>query len=180
MTREARRWFLPLVAIGLLQVGFVLLYKSVSARKRTSSRSQPLRVGEVAPPLAAVRGDGSPSTFAQIGGGPVLVHFWATWCEPCRKELPSLLAFGKLTDGVPVIAVSVDDDWDSIRGFFEGGVPENVVRAASAAHAAYGGSMLPDSYLLDGERRLVARFEGARDWDAPTFRAQLGRLVHGK
>lgn len=123
MTREARRWFLPLVAIGLLQVGFVLLYKSVSARKRTSSRSQPLRVGEVAPPLAAVRGDGSPSTFAQIGGGPVLVHFWATWCEPCRKELPSLLAFGKLTDGVPVIAVSVDDD--------------GLLRFAASSKAAY-------------------------------------------
>ena len=76
--------------------------------------------------LTLERPDGTRLTLAALLGRPVVLHFWATWCGPCRVELPTLIAQHRslAARGVELLLVSVDDDWTVVRGFFdEAGVP---------------------------------------------------------
>jgi thiol-disulfide isomerase/thioredoxin len=71
-------------------------------------------LGQPAPALEAAQLDGGHFSLAADAGKVVIVHFWATWCEPCRKEMPVLDAFYRQhrAEGAEVIAVSLDDPAD--------------------------------------------------------------------
>jgi thiol-disulfide isomerase/thioredoxin len=168
-----------LLAVGALvavQVVAVLVYRAVERRRERAPRSfavERLTSGQRAP-VVEVEGHAGRVPAA---GKVVLVHFWATWCPPCREELPGLLALGdelRRTGRFELHAVSVDDDWTTVERYFDGLVPPGVVRARDReAFRRYGVSTLPDSYLVDREGRLVERFGGARDWRSPAAVAHL-------
>ncbi len=97
-----------------------------------------------------------------------LVHFWATWCPPCRFELPGLLALSD--DGrVDVVAIALDDDWADVDRFLDRRAGANVFLGnASEARSALGVHTLPVTFVVEsGQIRL--RFDGARDWSDSTF-----------
>jgi thiol-disulfide isomerase/thioredoxin len=180
MTRVAR----IAAVVGVLaavQVGALLVYRAVERSRaasgpRTELRGERLRGDEPAPALDATRADGSAVSLAWPSPDLRVVHFWATWCEPCRDELPGLLALaGELRGrGVELVAVAVDDDWDAIRAFFDGTVPPAVVVTRDPdLHKRFGVSTLPDTYVVDRDGRLVERFHGARDWRTAAARDHL-------
>ena len=126
-----------------------------------------------APALAFERADGSTGTLADLRGRVVIVHFWATWCEPCREELPALLAFAS-ESRLELVAMSVDDDWETMRGFFRGPVPRVVVRPVEPnVHRRFGASALPDTYVVDARGQLVIRYAGARNWKSQRAREHV-------
>ena len=130
-----------------------------------------------APALAFAREHGDSATLADLRGKSVMVHFWATWCEPCRDELPGLLTLTSelaATGRFELVAVAVDDDWEAIRRFFAGSIPRPIVRPdAAEVHRRFGASTLPDTYLVDARGRLVVRYAGSRDWRTPGAREHL-------
>jgi len=149
----------------------------VRAAKRVYRPTERLGTGEAAPAFAASRRNGTAVAISWPSPRPRLVHFWGTWCAPCRRELPSLLAFARGTPGVELVAVAIDDEWASIERFFGGEIPPEVVIPADAAtHRRYGASTLPDSYLVDRTGRLVERYHGARDWQSAAAREHLQPL----
>jgi thiol-disulfide isomerase/thioredoxin len=107
----------------------------------------------------------------------VLVNFWATWCPPCRKEMPSLTRLAQAYDPrtFEVLAISVDDGWDPIEKFLAGQeVPFRVVWDEGAKTSrTWGTSRYPESYLLDGEGRLRLKFVGPRNWMDPNVATLL-------
>ncbi len=133
------------------------------------------RLDEAAPELRVEHRDGRAQQVVW-GEGVTLVHFWATWCVPCREELPGLLEATR-SSGVPLLAVS-DEPWETIGTFFEGRIPEGVVRVgAGEAAARFGVSGLPDTFIVDEDGRIVARVGGARDWSGRGARAFLAGFV---
>lgn len=108
--------------------------------------------------------DGSPVDLgAALGGGPTLINFWATWCEPCRDELPLLEAYAAEPDSVPVLTVQVESSQEDglgmladldvhLPGVHDGSGRSGPVRAALQVPRA-----LPASYLVqaDGSVHLV-------------------------
>jgi thiol-disulfide isomerase/thioredoxin len=122
--------------------------------------------GEAPFDVAAASGE-APAPAPRDG----LLHVWATWCAPCRDELPGLLAAAR-AEGVPLVAVSVDENPASVSAFFEGRVPAEVVRDPSVAKKADVGA-LPVTFRVEGGR-LVERIDGARDWSAAGARSWLG------
>ncbi len=178
MTRRARIGMLVAV-LATLQLGALAVYLGVE-RGRGGGQGAPrfeaerLEAQELAPAFAAHRRDGTAVAISWPSPRPRLVHFWGTWCPPCRRELPSLLAFARSTPGVEVVAVAVEDDWASIDAFFGGAVPpEIVISTDPATHRRYGASTLPDSYLVDRAGKLVERYHGAREWQSAAARAHL-------
>lgn len=122
-----------------------------------------------APPLLLPSLDGPPRGLADARGKVVLVHFFATWCEPCRDELESLSRLAASRPDVAILAVDVGEVPVRVRRFLAERpvafpVLLDIDRKASAAWGARG---LPTSFVLDG--RLAPRLAvvGDLDWSAP-------------
>lgn len=184
MQPRHRRIVIGVVVLGLVQGAALAIYLAVK-RARSAPRVAPFASETItpraAPELAFTRDDGTSATLAQLKGKVVMVHFWATWCEPCRDELPGLLALTKTVEtsgAFELLAVSVDDEWDEMRRFFNGSIPRAAVRPqAVELHRRFGASTLPDTYLVDRRGNLVLRFAGARDWTSPLARTSLERAI---
>lgn len=163
----------------------LLVYRHVDERRSSGTQALPqyeeLSSGTEAPDLELERPDGSVVRLSQLRGTPVLLHFWATWCPPCREELPALITcvreIGRVRS-VQLLAVSVDRDWAPVRGFFGGEVPPEVVRdRTNHGYLRYEVSHLPDTYLVTAAGRLTIRFGGARNWHTREHRALLASLL---
>lgn len=185
MLRRYRRLWIGIAVLVAVQAAAIAVY--ALKRERTSSAAFAVETlaPRAAPVLAFERADRSKTSLESLEGKVVMVHFWATWCEPCRVELPGLLALatelGK-TGRFELIAVSVDDEWEAMRRFFGGDVPRAVVRPdAAEAHRRFGASTLPDSYLVDARGNVVLRYAGARDWRSTRARDRLESAIatHG-
>lgn len=180
MTRPARI-AVAIAVLAALQGAAYLVYRAVERSRAPRAAAvrfegERLRGVEAAPVLEGVRADGSRVAIAWPSDRIRVVHFWATWCKPCRTELPGLLALARELEprGIDLVAVAVDDDWTDIRSFFDGNVPPEVVVATdTAVHKRFGVSTLPDSYVVDRAGKLVERFHGERDWRTSAAREHL-------
>jgi thiol-disulfide isomerase/thioredoxin len=156
-----------LAAVQLVAYG---VYRAVeSPASSAPGRFAPDVIDEAAPPLELEAHDGR-KVALHDERGPLLLHFWATWCAPCRTELPSLIDLVPELErrGVRVVLASVDETWPVIAHYFDGEVPSRVLRALDArAPNAFGIPSLPGSVLVDARGRAVARWRGAHDWSAP-------------
>lgn len=130
-------------------------------------RLHPVGGARPAPPLALVQLDGR-SVDGAGANGAVIVHFFATWCEPCRTELPALSRFAARHPHIPVLLVDVAEPEARLRRFLaETDVPGPVLLDRDRAAArAWGVSLLPASFVVTaGTIHLAA--EGEVAWDAP-------------
>jgi len=164
----------------VLQAGAILAWFVVDERRGVVpgvSLEYERIEGRAASDLELERADGSFLRLSDLRGRWVLLHFWATWCPPCREELPALLDLGRQLgeeDGLVLLAVAVKEPWDAVRHFFDGTPPSEIVRdRAGDGHTGYGVSTLPDTYLVSPEGRIELRFAGARDWRSTAARALL-------
>jgi thiol-disulfide isomerase/thioredoxin len=111
--------------------------------------------------------DGKPLTLAGSHGKVILLNFWATWCGPCRAEIPDLIALQeKYKDHLQILGLVVDeDDPDAIQEFTKKfGINYPVAIASNDIRFQYGGiAALPTSFVLDSEGRIVQKHEGLRD-----------------
>jgi len=125
------------------------------------------------PAIAVVDGEGAKTGgIADLHGKFVLLNIWATWCAPCRKELPSLDLLQEQLGGpdFEVVALSVDRDGaEAVKKFYrEIGIRRLPVRVAadSNALAALGAYGLPTTPLIDPESKEIGRLVGAARWDS--------------
>ena len=183
MGRSLRSKLMVVLAVVALQAVAVLVYLRVerSRDERDAAFVVEHVTPRAAPDLTWTNLDGTNGRIADARGTTVLLHFWATWCPPCKEELPGLLALGRelARDGaVRVIAVSLDDDWAAVGEFFAGDVPPEVVLGVAKTVAeTYGVSTLPDTYVVGPEGLLRLRVAGERDWRSMGARAAVRGII---
>lgn len=124
---------------------------------------------------------GTPVTVASLAGKVVIVDFWATWCAPCKEELPVLQKLYKKygSKGLVVVGVSVDKDASGIKGFLSKlGVTFPIVHDANhQVSGRYKPPRMPSSYIVD--RKGIVRFVhgGFRADDAAIFEKEIVGLL---
>jgi peroxiredoxin len=148
-----------------------------------AAAQQPLKPwsGVVTPPLELADLDGKTHRLADYRGKAVLLNFWATWCAPCREEMPSIERLRAQLAGRPfvVLAVNVGESADAARAFAATmplGFPLLLDRDTRVSRA-WGARVLPATYLIGPDG--VARFSyfGELDWAKPDVRAVVEKLM---
>lgn len=159
------------MVVSLMLVLGINLSRHVPAEK-ASSKLQ----GELAPDFALQSLDGKTVHLSDFRGKAVLLNFWATWCEPCKIEMPWFVAFQKqyAPEGLQIVGVAMDDSAEKDIADFAAqmGVNYPVLIGKEEVSTAYGGlPFLPTTFYIDRDGKVVDKVFGLKG------RAEIEDLV---
>jgi len=125
--------------------------------------------------------EGRTVTLSALRGQVVFLNFWATWCPPCREEMPSIEQLHRELrgQGLVVLAVDVDEAPERVARFvkdFRLGFPV-LLDAGSHVFSSYGAPGLPTTILIDRQGRVIGGALGPRDWASDAGRALMRTLL---
>jgi thiol-disulfide isomerase/thioredoxin len=135
-----------------------------------------------APQVSFIELAGKTVSLSDFTGKLVLINLWATWCAPCRKEMPSLERLQtRLGDKITILAISEDIGGNKAVTPFIAKLGLKAVKAYLDPKTAVGRAFkvdgLPTSLLIDRQGRLLGRVEGEAEWDSPKMLAVIEPLL---
>ena len=166
-----KRWALPL--------GFLIVAMGVAFYYQQHQASG--RAGFPAPDFTLTDLSGRPHRLSELRGKLVFLNLWATWCPPCRDEMPSMEAlFRRFKDrDFVMLAVSEDDDASAVRPF----VAEMALSfpvlldPKGMLPPRYGVTGYPETFIVDRTGQVIQHLIGPEDWDSPKAFAYFTRLL---
>jgi peroxiredoxin len=178
-----RRFLIPVVAILAITVASLMAVKA-SFQKPKTHLTQPvdLNEGSQLPDLELVRMDGSKVTLSELKHKVMLINFWATWCEACLEEMPSLVQLRSqyASKGFEVLGINVDDN----------PVPAATQMAAKLSinfplfsdktgdlSAIFDLNSIPLTVIIDQNRKILMVEAGGRDWNSEDIQQLLGKWL---
>ena len=172
------------LAVGALVVGIVAAV-AFSASHYLRHELFPVELGSRAPDFTASTLDSIPKqkSLADYRGQVLMLNVWATWCLPCRVEMPSIEALNKAygPKGLKIVAVSIDDPGtdSTIRAFVKQyGLTFEILHDAKAAITdAYDISGYPETFIVGRDGVIRKKLMSATDWNSPDARALVERLL---
>jgi peroxiredoxin len=176
---RARRALLAAVGLAAVAAWLVIGGGIERLRPRPSSPSGPAEVGQGAPDFSLENAAGGQSQLSDYRGQVVLLNFWATWCVPCRAEMPEIEStyLAHRERGFRVLAINVQENEAEVRAFFDElglSFPALLDREASVARL-YLARALPSSFLVD--RQGVVRYVRVGPLTGPTLEEQVAKLL---
>jgi thiol-disulfide isomerase/thioredoxin len=125
--------------------------------------------------------DGTRAKLADLRGRPVMLNFWATWCGPCRAEMPSMEAvYKRLKDrGFGILAVNVGENSGQVSPFmgrYKLSFPV-ALDTTSQVSTRYGIQAIPTTYIIDKRGLIISRVVGSIDWNTPEIIAAFETLL---
>ncbi len=167
--------------------GLALLLPSGAAFAKAAPAKFSQWRGGATPPLVLKDGKGREHDLASYRGKLVMVNFWATWCEPCREEMPSLEELQERFKGRPlaVLTVNMEESDAKVTRFME----STLLQADSltvlydrfgTVAKAWKARLLPVTFLVGADGRIRASLLGSADWTSPEVLAQIESFMPGK
>ena len=146
----------------------LLLLLSGSTSAYGGQSLTPYKGAQPAPDFELVDVDGDNHRLSDYRGKPLIINFWATWCPPCREEMPSMnRAWSKVKDDVSMLAINVGEDEDTIFIFsadYPIDFPVLLDRSGDVIRN-WPVKGLPTTFVLDREGKIRYMAVGAREWD---------------
>jgi peroxiredoxin len=173
--------------VALITMGLVVV-----AAWAGRDRYRPVIAGAVAPDFEAADLEGEPVTLEGYRGDVVLLNIWATWCLPCREEMPSMQRLHETLDrpDFHVVAVSVDAEIRGVLGYMGGpggdveafvaefGLTFDILRDPSGRIGElYQTTGLPETFLIGRDGVIYRKVAGGTRWDAPQYQELVQRLL---
>jgi cytochrome c biogenesis protein CcmG/thiol:disulfide interchange protein DsbE len=162
-------WNLLLLAVffgGVLFIGVTRVQPvaSVTSAPAPIDVAPAPEIGHPAPPFTLHTPEGATVALADLRGQVVLINFWATWCPPCRAEMPAIqAAFAQYQpQGFTVLAVTAGEDAATVTAFLQAHdlhVPA-LLDTNGQVHATYFASTLPSSFFIDRRGIVRAIYKG--------------------
>ena len=170
---------------GLSTLALALILGLLANGCRSSSGpggGPPGAVHTAAPDFSVQDLNGHPVDLASLRGKVVLLNFWATWCTPCRAEIPNFVEFQNSygPQGLQIVGLSMDDDAKPVREFYQQFKMNYPVGMGTDKLAqSYGGVLgLPVSVLIGRDGRIAAKYVGAAE--TPVLQQKIESLLQAK
>lgn len=176
---ERRQWSLTIGLTMLLVFGVALALK-------ISPQVNLLGVGSRAPEFYAKNlRTGLPASLGDYRGKVVLLNVWATWCVPCRLEMPSMERLHRRLGGsdFKVVAVSIDKEGEDVVMAFvrELDLTFDILHdPPGAIQEIYQTTGVPESFVIDRDGVIVKKVIGAAEWDGPVNETLIRRLIDAR
>ncbi len=177
MSSSARQWLVVVLVLAGLGIGVWALTHvgRETARVEVGARAPDIQVADLA------TGD-TVDLRDHYKGQVTLLNIWATWCVPCRQEMPSMQkAYARLKDqGFAIAAVSIDEGSpEDVQAFArEFGLTFDILQDRSGRISTlYQTTGVPESFLLDKDGVIIKRVIGAHDWSSPANISLVERLL---
>ena len=170
-------------------ITFVLL-QALTATTATGHEDSFIKMGIVSPKSEKLAPDfaletltGEILSLKDFKGKAVLLNFWATWCEPCKKELPSMQKiYDELkSDGMEIVAISIDRNKKERVGKYIEKYKLTfpvLLDPSQKVRKNYFILGLPTSYLIGSDGKLKGFISGAREWNSDTSKEMFSTLIH--
>jgi thiol-disulfide isomerase/thioredoxin len=165
------RWFITSLLVFLLP-------RCAAAQQDDQPVIRFVRNPDPAPELKLTALDGKPLTLAGLQGKVIFLNFWATWCGPCRAEIPDLITLQDRYKGrLQIIGLNVDDEEIDIQKYVEEmRINYPVAMTSNDVRIQYGGiPALPTSFVLDTEGRVVQKHVGL--WNPAVYETEIRALL---
>ena len=149
-------------AILVLTVAFVYVISS-------AIHERVVVAGDSAPEFSISTDSGQTVSLPNFGGKLLVLNFWASWCQPCAEETPSLNRFAQeyKDKGVVVLGVSVDRDPKAYSAFLRRFQPAFLTARESKTHEDYGTFMYPETYIIDTSGKVLRKYAEPIDFMSP-------------
>ncbi len=173
-----------LLRLGMLLAPLLLWGCEASTGVGNNAQLSALTVGQVVPDIPLTGLDGSKTTLAAYRGKLVVLNAWATWCPPCRREMPSLERLSKAlgTEYFAVLGVSVDEHELGVREYLNDKAvtfPAFIDKDLKVVRDTLGIKIYPTTLLIASDGTLIGAMVGPRDWDAPAMIQLLNNARQG-
>jgi len=173
-----------IIKYGIVFLLTVLLLASCDNSTSVQQVSPGGLVGKEAPDFTLTDMQGQQVSISQFRGKVVILNFWATWCPPCREEMPSMekLYRDHQDQGLVMLAVNVEENGKQLVSKFLQKTPYSfpiLLDSENTAQNAYGVFRFPESFIIDRNGVVVEKIIGGRDWlSGPTFKL-INFLLNG-
>lgn len=167
---------------SLLRTGFVLYLVAVLSACTDSAAPLKVSVGQVVPALKVQDLYNQPFTLQPTPGKLLMINVWATWCAPCRHEMPSLqrLADTLGPEKLELVGLSVDHDEHVVREYLNEHqilFPSYLDRKFASVNGVLGVRVFPSTFFLAPDGTLLRVIESWRDWDSPEMLEEIRALL---
>jgi len=169
--RIMRRLNVLLLSMMLL---FFLFFNTGCEKISGPAKIQKMEIGKTAPDFVLQDASGKVWKLSRLKGKVVFINFWATWCKPCRDEMPSMVALNKAMEGKPfqMLTIAFNDDLDRAKNFAQslGATFPVLGNPREELANAYMITGVPETFLIDADGILRHKFIGPYEWDSPVMR----------
>ncbi len=138
-----------------------------------------INAGDPSPAFALKTDNGSTVSVPNTNGKIVILNFWASWCQPCIEETPSLskLAADFAGKGLVVVGVSVDQDEAAYKAFVQKYHPDFLTVRDLKLHEEFGTYMYPETYIIGRDGKVLQKIAEAADWSNPRLTQYIESLL---
>lgn len=175
---------LRVIKFGIVFFLTVLLLTGCDNSTTESQVSNGGLVGNVAPDFTLTDMQGQQVSLSQFRGKVVVLNFWATWCPPCREEMPSMERLYREfeSQGLVMLAVNVEANGKQMVAKFLQKTPHSfpiLLDSDNIAQNAYGVFRFPESFIIDRNGVVVEKIIGGRDWMSGSIFKLINFLISG-
>ncbi|WP_298439306.1 TlpA disulfide reductase family protein [Geobacter sp.] len=148
-----------------------------------SREQKPAIEGNPAPDFTLNTLNGELVKLSDLKGQVLLVNFWATWCPPCREEIPSLMRLNAAMAGKPfrMLCISIDEGGKvAVEEFFRksGYVLPTLLDTDKRVGKMYGITGVPETFVIDKRGVILKKVVGGMEWDQPDVIAYLNEVMN--
>lgn len=163
----------------LLRAGIVVFTAALVYVIYAGIHERVVIAGDSAPGFSLTADNGQTVSLPNFKGKLLILNFWASWCQPCIQETPSLsqLAQQFAGKGVVVLGVSVDKDQRAYSAFLQRFHPAFLTVRDSKVHEDFGTFMYPETYIIGADGKVLKKIAEAADWSDPQVVSYINSLL---